>query len=92
MSYSSGKAAAAARREAQVIWTTKQKERENRARKDREKEREAATEKVDRLRELRLAKEIADKEEAERAETEKKAAAVAARRSRRPAKKAVDPE
>jgi len=71
--------AAAARREAQALWSKQEKERDAKARKEKEKEQEAGVLKTARLRELRLAKEAADKEAAKAA-----AAPPAGRAVRRP--------
>jgi hypothetical protein len=54
--------AAAARREAQVLWRQQEKSRDVKARKEREKEQEALALKTAHLRALRLAKEAADRE------------------------------
>lgn len=72
--------AAAARREAQALWSKQEKERDAKARKEKEKEQEAGVLKTARLRELRLAKEAADKEAAKAAP----APAPPASRVRRP--------
>lgn len=61
--------AAAARREAQALWSKQEKERDAKSRKEKEKEQEAGALKTARLRELRLAKEAADKEAAKAAPT-----------------------
>lgn len=58
--------ATAARREAQALWRQQEKNRDVKARKEREKEQEANVLKTARLRALRLAKEAADREIAAR--------------------------
>jgi hypothetical protein len=56
--------AAAAQREAQAVWRQQEKQRDAKARKERDKERAAGELKTARLRELRLTKEAADREAA----------------------------
>ena len=55
-----------ARRRAQALWD-EHKKRDEKALKEKDKERQAEAEKVARLRELRLAKEAADRKAAEEA-------------------------
>jgi hypothetical protein len=55
-----------ARRKAQALWD-EHKKRDEKALKEKDKERQAEAEKVARLRELRLAKEAADRKAAEEA-------------------------